>query len=115
MFLKTVDVRKISGNKDIILSNEPITGPLEFVPLSDGTGLIMLPVDVLIEHNTRAAERGLLEIAPMSRADLHLRKILSVSKKEAMEILCADLGKQIGLIRKGWGQTFKHVVEIAGD
>lgn len=109
MKLSAVYLHKISGNKDQITSKIKIDGEIEFVPLSNGRGLLTLPISVLIDKNIENAERGLLKIPSLSKLDLVLREILSLTKNEAISLLSAPPGEII-FKRAGWGQEFIHVI-----
>ena len=110
MWLRAIDIRIISGDKEKILKDVAVKGKIEFTPMENGSGLLLLPIDVLIERNIEAAHRGIPEYPALSKFDLQLRTILNLTKKEAHALLITKPGR-ITFKRKGWGQEFVHVIE----
>ena len=108
MLFEAVDVVRVRGNTDGILSEERITGQLLFVPHPDGTASIMLPISYLIEEAKEARRGGLIETPPLGRADMHKRRILSLGKREVQRVWGLQIGEEIVFARKGWGKTSRQ-------
>ena len=107
MKVECINVVKVTGNKDEILSEEKITGELEFVPMPNGTGLLMRPINYLIEKNESARKRGTMKVLPLSKWDVHQRGILELTKKECCNLLTTSQAEFI-VQRKGWGKIWNH-------
>lgn len=107
-----LDVRRVSGDKDKVILEEIVTGCLDFVPKPDGGGWLMLPVDELINLNEYARKRGIMEIVLLSKFDIHKRAVIELTKKECIKLLIAQPGEIITVIRKGWGRTWHHKIQM---
>lgn len=110
-----IDCTLVSGNNDRILKEEKYCGIAEFVPLPNGSGLLVKPVEVYIKTNEENRNRGLLEILPLSKYDILKRSLLSLSKRDTEKLYLAKPGETINLIRKGWGKTWEHTVTKEGE
>jgi len=111
MKIYCIDVTKVSGNKDEILSEEKITGELEFVPMPDGTGLLMRPINYLIKQNELARKEGAMKIPPLSKLDISKRGVLTLTKKECKNLFVSRKTEFV-VTRKGWGKTWNHKFKI---
>jgi len=105
---RCIDVKRVKGNKEKILSEEIVTGDLEFIPRSDGGGWLMLPIIALVDHNVELRKHKMIECQPLSKLDIHKRAIIDVTKNEARELLSAQPGEIVTMIRKGWGRIWNH-------
>lgn len=108
MKFEAVNVIRVRGNPTYITSEEPITGQLEFVPRQGGGAILMLPVAVLIAANEENRKRGIMEIPPLSRMDLYLRTVLTLSKSEVARVVKLLPNEELELSRKGWGCEWKN-------
>lgn len=109
MKLTCINVKHVSGNAESILSEKQITGVVEFVPMPDGSGVLMRPIEYLIEQNEQ--RRGLSEILALSKLDMQKRTVLTLTKKECVRLLAAT--NSIFIVeRKGWGKTWSHEFKI---
>lgn len=111
MIIKCIDVRKISGTKDKLLSEKIIEGNLDFVSLLNGTSLLLLTIAKLIIENEKARNENRFETVPLSKIDLQKRTVLALSKKETLSLLNLSPGKQYVITRKGWGKIWNHIIE----
>ncbi len=105
---EAVDVTRVSGNSEHVVSETRITGLLEFVPRSNGGAWLMQPVSFLVAENERNRKAKIAEIAPLSTMDRHLRVVLTLGKVEASRVLRMKPGEELVLTRKGWGRTWKQ-------
>jgi len=108
MKFEAIEVYKVSGNKDEVLSEQRIIGPVELVPMPTGRAYLMLPMDY--EKREDARKRGLMEAPPLSKWDLRERRILELSKAESIKAFSLNPGDEITIIRKSWGRTWNHKV-----
>ena len=108
MKYEAVEVFKVSGTVKEITSEEKISGPLEFVPLPDGSAMLMLPIDALVDKNEHQRRAGIIEIAPLSKMDRRLRGVLDLGKVEARKVLSMRPGDELEIIRKGWGREWRN-------
>jgi len=111
MLLECVSVRRVRGTKDGITSEDPITGTLEFVPMPDGSGLLMLPIDQLVQANEKARRQGILEIDPFSKLDRHKRTVLELTPGECRKLIATLPGAEFSVIRKGWGRKWTYTIQ----
>ena len=109
--VEAVNVMRVRGNAEKIISEEKITGELEFLPTTDGSGSLMFPISFLIAENEFHRKQGIMEIQPLSKMDLRLREILHLSKRETWKLLSLDIGESMILTRGGWGKVWKHVIK----
>ena len=107
-----LDVRRVRGNKDKVTLEEIVTGCLDFVPRPDGGGWLMLPIAELVNLNEEARKRGTMEISPLSKFDIRKRSVVELTKKECVKLLTAQPGEIITVIRKGWGRTWHHKIQV---
>ena len=109
--VEAVNVLRIRGNAEKVISQQNITGELEFVPATDGSGSLLLPISVLIETNEKYRKCGISEIRPLSKMDLQMRVVLYLSKAESKKIVLMNIGEKMTLIRRGWGMVWNHVIK----
>jgi len=105
-----IDVVRVRGTVEGVTSEEVISGELEFVPNKDGTAFLMLPVTELIERNEEGRKRGLFEVTPMSKLDLHHRVVLNLGRRDSYNLLSAPVGTELTFKRLGWGRVWNHRV-----
>jgi len=106
MLLECVSVTRVSGTKDGITAEDVITGILEFAPMPDGSGLVMLP----IAANEESRKRG-IEIDPFSKLDRWKRTVLELTPGECRRLLVALPGAEFSVVRKGWGRKWKQTLK----
>ena len=111
MIFEAINIVKVSGTKSGIKSEEQIYGQLEYVPCSDGTALLMLPVEKLMEMQKIAQDRGGYELPALSKMDIHKRAVLCLGKNEVKRIYAVEIGEKINFVRKGWGRTWNQCVK----
>jgi len=111
MKYEAIEVFKVLGTVKEITSEKKISGPVEFVPLPDGSAMLMLPVKILVEENERHRKVGIIEIPPLSKFDWRLRGVLDLGKVEARKVLSMHPGDELELIRKGWGREWRNKIK----
>uniref|UniRef100_A0A6M3IPE4 Uncharacterized protein n=1 Tax=viral metagenome TaxID=1070528 RepID=A0A6M3IPE4_9ZZZZ len=110
MLLECVSVRRVRGTKDGITAEDVITGILEFAPMPDGSGLLMLPIDQLIQANEKARRQGILEIDPFSKLDRWKRTVLELTPGECRKLIATLPGDEFSVVRNGWGRKWTHTL-----
>jgi len=110
MLLECVSVRRVRGTKDGMTAEDPITGNLEFVPMPDGSGLLMLPIDQLVQANEKARRQGILEIDPLSKYDRYKRTVLELTPGECRKLIATLPGDEFSVVRRGWGRKWTHTL-----
>ena len=111
MKYEAIEVYRVKGTIEKITSEEKISGPLEFVPLPDGTAILMLPIEMFIEENELHRKAGIIEIPPLSKMDKRLRGVLDLGKIEARKVLSMRPGDELEIIRKGWGRVWINKIK----
>ena len=105
MFLECISVTHVRGTENGITAEDVIIGILEFTPMPNGSGLLMLPIDTKEE----AWKRG-IEIDPFSKLDRWKRTVLELTPGECRRLLVTLPGAEFSVVRKGWGRKWTHTL-----
>jgi len=110
MKFEAIELYRVRGNIDRIISEEKITGSLDLVPMPSGQAYLMLPVEGLVETNEEHRKRGIMEIPPLSKLDINNRMVLELTKAESRKALLTEPGYEFSIIRHGWGKAWVHKI-----
>jgi len=108
MKFEAIELYRVRGNIDRIISEEKITGSLDLVPMPCGQAYLMLPVEGLVKTNEEHRKRGIMEIPPLSKLDISNRMVLELTKAESRKAFLSKPGDKISITRHGWGKIWVH-------
>ena len=111
MKFEAIELWRVRGNKDRITSETKLMGTLDLIPIPSGRAFLMLPVADLIATNAEHRKYGIMEIPPLSRLDINIRRILELTKAEFQQALLINAGDTLFISRQGWGKKWTHKIK----